>query len=59
MGSVKQGIRIKRATNKNAKFRLVYSKYSYKRKDTNKKQVKYSYRKRIFGKKYKYSYKYS
>lgn len=59
MGSVKQGIKIKRAKNKNAKFRIVYSKYTYKKKGTDKQQVKYSYKKRVFGKKYKYVYKYS
>ena len=61
--AAKQGIRIrKKATNKNAKYKVVNKKYSYTRFSNNSKRVKkYSYKKKIIsnknGKK-KYSYKY-
>ena len=56
MAKLKQGIKLKYAKNKNAKYTAKSTKYSYK-KVTPKKTTKYSYKKKTITKKKKYSYK--
>ena len=54
MAKLKQGIKLKYAKNKNAKYTAKSTKYSYK-KVTPKKTTKYSYKKKTITKKKKYS----
>lgn len=56
--AARQGIRIKAGRNKNAKYKLSYRKYSYRKTLNNETKYKYTYRKRIYGKSNKYSYRY-
>lgn len=47
MGRVRQGIKIKKAKNKNAKYKAINSKYSYTKKTANNTTKKYAYTKKI------------
>lgn len=62
MGIIRQGIRLKKASNKKAKFKINSRKYTYTKTNKGKTTKKYSYTSRKIGfskgkKKYIYTYR--